>query len=81
VSWLAFSAVTTAARALWEAEYGPVPEGKKLFARWRALVRLPPHHIAVGPGEMAYWTGWTGLDRKLRIRAWALRLQVTASAG
>jgi hypothetical protein len=61
---------TTAARALWERENGPVPDGYQLGSECgvRLCIR-PTHHEPMSGSEIAYRTGRTRLDRRLRIRA------------
>lgn len=65
---------TTAAKALWEKENGPVPEGKKLGSLCgnRLCVR-PRHREPMTPRQIAYSSGSTGLNPADQM---AIRVQV-----
>jgi HNH endonuclease len=64
---------TTAAKAMWERENGPVPEGKILgsLCGTKACIR-PSHRVACSRSENAYRQGITRLSSSLRLRAWVL---------
>ena len=63
--------MTTAARALWEEENGPVPEGEVVVADCgvRLCVR-PSHHSAVTLTEAAYRRGHARLNERLARKAY-----------
>ena len=63
--------MTTAARAMWEGENGPVPEGMIVVADCgiRLCVR-PSHHAAVTPTEATYRRGHARLNERLARKAY-----------
>jgi len=68
--------MTTAARALWQAENGPVPGGMVLASDCgtRLCVR-PSHHSPVTRTEVAYRTGRARLNERLARRAYLASLR------
>lgn len=71
---------TTARRAAWQRENGPVPEGMVLTALCgETLCVRPSHHEPVTVQTIRYRTGWTKRDRQMRRTA--LRLKMLGWSG